>query len=109
MMPGLVRLLSRLVRWGAAVPPAELLVLIGVVLVGLALLIPWLQWSRDTARGVVARDNLRRLGTAMGSYHDSFQRFPQMGRGGGPRQTDTGLSGAGTQPTGLEKSREKDR
>lgn len=86
--------LSRLVRWLASVPPAELLVLSGLSLVGLALLVPWLQWSRDAARGVVARDNLRRLGTAMGSYHDSFQRFPQVGGRMGNMATEAGRSEA---------------
>ena len=103
-MAGLRGRLSRLVRWLASIPPAELLVLSGLSLVGLALLIPWLQWSRDAARGVVARDNLRRLGTAMGSYHDSFQRFPQTGRGMGATATEAGRSEAvQTKPGGTAR------
>lgn len=93
-MAGLRGRLSPLLRWMASIPPAELLVLSGLFVIGLALLVPWLQWSRDAARGVVARDNLRRLGTAMGSYHDSFQRFPRVGRGMGNTATEAGRSEA---------------
>jgi len=83
-MAELIQRLARGVRWLAAIPPLEFVVVAGVVLVSLALLVPWLQWSREAARGTGARDNLRRLGTALGSYHDSFQSFPHVERGRNP-------------------------
>jgi prepilin-type N-terminal cleavage/methylation domain-containing protein len=54
----------------------ELLVVIAIIGVLVALLLPAIQAAREAARRMQCASNLRQLGIAMHSYHDSLNCFP---------------------------------
>jgi len=54
----------------------ELLVVIAIVAIVLALALPALQRTREAARGDQCQANLKQLGVALLSYHDTHDRFP---------------------------------
>ena len=54
----------------------ELMVIVAIVAIGLALLLPAVQSAREEARLVQCKDNLKRLGLALHSYHETHDRFP---------------------------------
>lgn len=70
---------ARAARWLTGWNPAELAVWIFMLLASSALLVPWLQHTRDSARRVQTRDNLRRVGTAMFVYNDTYRSLPLGG------------------------------
>lgn len=55
---------------------------ITVVVLGslIAMLIPAVQYARGTARETQTQDNMRQLGLAVQTYHDSNRVFPAGGQ-----------------------------
>ncbi len=54
----------------------ELLVVVAIVAVAMALLLPAVQSAREEERLVQCKDNLKQLGLALHSYHETHDRFP---------------------------------
>jgi len=78
-MPTLEERLARGARWLTARDPFSWGVGLLTMLVSLALFLPWLQQSRNAARQIQTKDNLRRLGTAIFSYSDLHGSLPPAG------------------------------